>query len=161
MPQAKNSKNHPAAAPVEIRRIGLSSDAEAILSRIEKRAYELFESNGRTTNRDLDNWITAETELFQLAPFQSTESGEHLTVEVDVHEFMPKELEIDLEPQRLTVIGKPGNKAAHSDGGRHDGENHSFLLRCLLLPETIDPRLAKASMQGGRLLIELPKSAPV
>jgi len=160
MAEHEVSKNQPIAAPVEIRKMGLNPDAKVMLDRIAHRAYELFEFHGRTRGRDLDNWIAAETELFRPAPFKITESREGLKVEIDVRGFMPNELEVDLEPRRVTVIGKHHKGDSHKmTDGTVSEEHYSHLLRCLRLPAAIDTLHATASVNRGILQVGLRKSA--
>ena len=160
MTENQDGRNQPTAA-VEIRSAGLSSDAKVAFDKIARRAYELFESNGRAMGRDLDNWIRAETELFRPTAFKVTESKEGVKVEVDVHGFLPSELEVDLEPRRVTVIGKHHAQESQKIAGRNvSTESESRLIRCLRLPVLIDTAYASASVNRGVLEVDLRKSAP-
>jgi HSP20 family molecular chaperone IbpA len=148
-------------APVEIRTKGLSPDAVTMFQRIESRANELFESNGKIHGHDLENWVRAESELFPPAPIQVTESEDQLKLEVDVRGFAPKELEVDLEPQRITVIGKHHTQESHKTGGEKvTDERSTHLLRCVGLPTRVDTSNADARVNRGVLQVEL-KKAPV
>ena len=93
-------------APIVIRSTGLSMEAKEMFDTIAKRAYEIFEAKGRAKGRDLDHWLQAEAELFEPATLHVKESPEGVTVLADVRGFAPKDLEIDLEPKRVTIIGK-------------------------------------------------------
>src|SRR5215475_5713431 len=130
---------------VEIRTRGLSSDAQSMFASIERRAQELFEANGRIGGRDLENWVKAELELYPPAPFQVTESDDGLKVEVDVSGFAPKELEVDLEPRRVIVIGKHRmHESRKTTGGKTIEDQYTHLLRCLGLSSSIDTSHATA-----------------
>jgi HSP20 family molecular chaperone IbpA len=147
-------------AQVEIRTKGLSSDAQSMFASIERRAQELFEANGRIGGRDLENWVKAESELYPPAPFQVTESGDALKLEVDVSGFAPKELEVDLEPRRVIVIGKHHtHESRRTVGGRTTEEQYTHLLRCLGLPTSTDTSHATAYVNRGVLQVELKKTA--
>ena len=155
----ENSRSPQEQAQVEIRTKGLSSEAQSMFASIERRARELFESNGRIGGRDLENWVRAESELYPPVPFQVTESANGLKVEVDVGGFAPKELEVDLEPRRVIVIGKHNmHESRKTTGARATEEQYSHLLRCLGLPASIDTSHATAYVNRGILLVELKKT---
>ena len=77
---------------------------------IARRAFELFETNGRWSGRELDDWVRAESEFIQPMHLELTESDSYFNVRAEVPGFNAKELEIDLEPLRLTVTGKHETK---------------------------------------------------
>lgn len=158
---SKNTANAAAdeMLAVEVRATGLSPDAKEVLKRVEQRAYELFESKGRTRGRELENWIEAEAELFQPAAFHVSESKEGVQVDVDVHGFAPRELEVDVEPRRVTVIGKRHTRESRAvAGGQMSTENFGHLVRSLQLPAMVDTRNANAHVSHGILRVQLRKS---
>ena len=75
---------------------------------IARRAFEIFESNGRTLGRDLEDWFQAEGELLHPVHVTLTESGDTIEVKAEVPGFSEKELEISVEPRRLTIAGRRG-----------------------------------------------------
>src|ERR1700740_2607770 len=92
--------------PIVIKTTGLSVEAKELMESIASSAYEIFESKGRARGHELENWFEAESELFERTPVDVKESPEGVTVLADVRRFAPKELEVDLEPRRGTIIGK-------------------------------------------------------
>ena len=72
---------------------------------IARQAFEMLESNGRTFGRDLEDWLKAEGELFHPVHMTLTEAGDTLEVKAEVPGFSEKELEISVEPRRLTIAG--------------------------------------------------------
>ena len=160
MNQQETSRSPLERAAVEIRTKGLSPEAKSMFSSIERRARELFESNGRIGGHDLENWTRAEYELYPPAPFQLTEFPDRLKLEVDVNGFAARELEVDLEPLRVTVIGKHRIQESHKTaGGKISEERYTHLLRCLGLPAAIDTSHATAIVTRGILQLELRKTA--
>src|SRR5690242_15825273 len=106
MRQQEAIRQPTAAAPIAIRSSGLSVEAREMFDRIAKRAYEIFEAKGRIKGRELEHWLEAESELFESTVVNVKESRDGLTVLADVPGFTPHELEVDLEPNRVTIIGK-------------------------------------------------------
>jgi len=159
MQQHDLMKDHTAGPPIVIRTAGLSAEAKEMLESIARRAYEIFESDGRVAGHALDDWLQAETELFQRAPLKITESREGVTVQADVRGFAPKELEVDLEPRRVTIIGKRYNTGKRStDTGNSSETLTTELLRTMQLPVEIDTRHATARLKRGILELDMKKT---
>ncbi|MGB7281076.1 MAG: Hsp20 family protein [Candidatus Acidiferrum sp.] len=145
--------------PIAIKTTGLSGEAKKMFDLIAKRAYEIFEANGRAKGRELENWLEAEAELFERTPINVKESGDELTVLADVRGFMPRELEVDLEPKRVTIIGKHENQADRTTGATISSETRATrLLRSLQLPVEIDTRHATARLRRGVLELDVRKA---
>ncbi|MDE3136722.1 MAG: DUF2934 domain-containing protein, partial [Acidobacteriota bacterium] len=72
---------------------------------IARRAYEIFEANGRQFGRDMEDWFRAERELLQPVNVEIRESDDLLTLKAEVPGFDAKDLEISVEPDRLTLAG--------------------------------------------------------
>ena len=109
-----------AEPPIVIKTTGLSVEAREMMNSIARRAYEIFESKGRARGHELENWFEAESELFERTPVDVKESLEGVTVLADVRRFAPKELEVDLEPRRVIIIGK------HQERGRAQNRDKRF-----------------------------------
>lgn len=128
---------------------------------IARRAYELFESNGRQFGRDLDDWFRAEKELLHPVTIEVREADGVVRVKAEVPGFDAKDLEISVEPTRLTISGK------RQWTGQEKKENIVYsecrsnqLFRALHLPAEVDAEKAKATLRQGILELNLPKRTP-
>src|SRR5438445_4717066 len=83
---------------------------------ISRRAFELFEGDGRILGRDLDHWFKAEAELLHPAHVQIKESGDAIVVHAEVPGFNANELQLSLEPRRLTISGKKQSSSDEKKG---------------------------------------------
>lgn len=159
MQQHDLSKSQTANPPIVVRTTGLSVEAKELFDSIARRAYEIFESEGRMPGHALDDWLQAEAELFQQAPLKITESREGVTVQADVRGFAPRELEVDLEPRRVTIIGKRYNAARGTSDTSSSLETlKTELLRTMQLPVEIDTRHARARLKRGILELDMKKT---
>jgi HSP20 family protein len=160
--QEQNLARHQTTEPpIVIKSTGLSAEAKEMFDAIARRAYELFEAKGRVRGRDLENWFQAESELFERTPVDVKESPDGLTVLADVRRFSPKELEVDLEPRRVTIIGKQQSQAERkTETGFVSEKRATRLLRTLQLPVEIDTRNATARLKRGVLELDVKKAAP-
>ena len=84
----------------------LFDEMEDTFNAIARHAYEIFENNGYSFGRDLENWFQAERELLHPVPVNITESDGSIEVKAEVPGFDEKEIEIGLEPRRLTISAK-------------------------------------------------------
>jgi hypothetical protein len=66
-PKAHKQPKAPVVAPSKSSpgRLTLTPDAVPSASKIRERAYELYESRGRETGQDEQDWLRAEQELLQ------------------------------------------------------------------------------------------------
>ena len=126
--------------------------------RISRRAYEIFESNGRTYGHDLEDWFEAESEILPPLQLAIKETTDALTVDAETPEFSAKELEVSLEPWRLTISGRKETKEEQKKGDMiSQTQTTNELLRVIDLPSEIDSAKATATLKNGHLELNLPK----
>jgi HSP20 family protein len=131
-----------------------------ILNSVSKRAYELFESNGRTFGHELDDWFKAEEEILHPVHLNMVETDKALEVKAEVPGFNAKELEISVEPQRLTISGKRETKKEAKKGKTVYSEScASEIFRTVDLPAEVDAEKVSATLDNGVLNLEMPKTA--
>jgi HSP20 family molecular chaperone IbpA len=129
-----------------------------IFNALSRRAYEIFEGNGRTFGRDLEHWFQAERELLHPVHVSIEESDDSLAVKAEVPGFSKKELEISLEPRRLTITGKREAKKEEKKGKTVYAERCSDqILRIVDLPVAIKTDKVNATLKNGVLEFTLPK----
>ena len=127
---------------------------------IARRAFEIFDNNGRWLGHELEDWLRAESELLHPVHLEMAESADSLTVQAEVPGFSTKELEINVEPCKLTIAGRheareesKKNKTIYSERCAKE------ILRVVDLPIEVDSSKVSASLKDGILNIELPKAA--
>jgi HSP20 family molecular chaperone IbpA len=149
--------------PVAVNPAGLSTEAKAMFHMIASRAYELFEAHGKKHGHDLDHWLQAEAELFGRPALNIAESEEGVTILAQVRGFAPRELEVDLEPRRVTIVGMRRTDGEQKGDGRSPSSKHShLLLRSLRLPVEVDTHHATARLiRKGMLELDLKKASPM
>ena len=145
--------------PIGVNTSGWSAEVQEMFDVIARRAYELFESGGCQHGHDLEHWLQAESELFERPALTMAESQNGVTVLADVSDFAPRELEVDLEPRRITIVGKrphaQGKKAAESSSAQNKAR---MLLETILLPVEVDMQSAYAHLNRGILELDLKKA---
>jgi HSP20 family protein len=127
---------------------------------ISRRAYEIFEGNGKTFGHDLEDWFKAESEILHPVHIRMAEKDDVLTVEAEVAGFSAKDLEVSVEPWRLTIRGKKETKQEQKEGKTiYQEQCSNELLRLIDLPSEIASAKATATLKNGLLEINLPKVA--
>jgi HSP20 family protein len=127
---------------------------------VARRAFEIFERNGRGLGHDLEDWFQAERELLHPVYLDISETDSALTVELEVPGFTEKDIEVSVEPRRLTVTGKRESREEKRKGKTVYSEQRSNeILRTVDLPCEVDlaHRAIKATYDQGVLTITLPK----
>jgi HSP20 family protein len=127
---------------------------------IARRAFSLFERDG-LFGRDLENWFNAEEQLVHPVHINITETDAALHVQAEVPGFEPSDIEISLEPQRLTICGKKQSTQEQQAKGKviYQELCSDELLRVVDLPAEVDPDKTKATLKNGVLDLEMPKSS--
>ncbi len=127
---------------------------------ISHRAYEIFEASGSSFGRDLEHWFEAERELLHPVHVSIEEFDDSLAVSAEVPGFSEKELEINLEPHRITITGKREAKKEGKKGNTVYTERCSDqILRIVELPVDIETNKVNATLKNGVLEFTMPKVA--
>lgn len=88
-----------------------------IYDTLARRAYELFEGRGCQDGHDLEDWFRAESELLNPMPVEISEAEDQLIVRAEVPGFRDKDIEMRVEPHRLTSA-ESGNRFVTRRSGR-------------------------------------------
>lgn len=141
-----------------IKHVSLFDQMENTFNAIARRAYEIFESNGRAFGHDLENWFQAEKEFLHPVPVAIAESDGTFEVTAEVPGFTEKEIEIGVERCRLTISGKREAKKEEKKGKTIWAESCSDqILRIVDLPAEIETDKATATLKNAVLELTLPK----
>lgn len=142
-------------------------EPEAVINRrnevydaIARRAFEMFEGDGRVDGRALDHWFKAEEEMLHPAHVQIRESDDAITVDAEVPGFNVNELQVSVEPRRLTISGKKQSKSEETKANVVYSERcSSELLRSIELPAEVNVARATATLNNGILQLNVAKAA--
>ena len=88
---------HLAKSPIRVRQSATGDAFDQIqqsYNSIARRAFEIFDSNGRGPGRELQDWSRAESELLHPVHLEITETDDNLAVRAEVPGFRSKELKI-------------------------------------------------------------------
>ena len=133
-----------------------------VFDSISHRAFEIFERNGKGFGRELEDWLQAEAEVLHPMHVEITTTDEALTVNAEVPGFAEKDIQVSVEPRRLTISGKRESAREEKKGKTVYSERCAGeIFRALELPADVDTASSaiKAVYDKGVLTITLPKLA--
>ena len=108
------------AEPVAIRKISsILDEMNQMQDRIMRRAYDLFERNGRLFGRDLDHWLQAERELLWKPVLELREADGEFVLEVAVSGVDHKDIDIEVTPEDIVLKRDIQNEHAEKKGTVH------------------------------------------
>jgi HSP20 family molecular chaperone IbpA len=126
---------------------------------IAHRAFEIFENRGRTMGNDLEDWFRAEGDLLHTAHLELVESEDALLLRAEVPGFRSEDLQVGVEPRRLTISGKRyGRMRPVVQRLIYCESCPNELFRVLYLPVDVDPRRAMVAVTDGVLELAVPKA---
>ena len=140
-------------------RLPFFQEFEKRFNEIQHRAFDLFESGGRRFGRDLENWLTAEREIFGSPAAELADKGDSYELQMALPGFEPKEVEVTATPGELIV------HAASSQEKKSEKKNvlwseftSSDVYRRIPAPTPLNTEGATATLEKGVLRITAPKA---
>jgi HSP20 family molecular chaperone IbpA len=131
-----------------------------VYQKIARRAFEHFERHDGIWGHDRDHWFAAETEPLHPVHINIAELDEALTLQAEVPGFGINELQISLEPKRLTITGKKGSSGEQKRGNTiYEELCSNEILRVVDLPLEVEASKATATLKNGVLELKMPKAA--
>ncbi|MFW0072585.1 MAG: Hsp20/alpha crystallin family protein [Coxiella-like endosymbiont] len=127
----------------------------SLLGHLQQDINRLFEPFGWATESEL--WDTFPSEWSPSIDIK--DKGSHYLICADVPGVDPKEIEVSMENNVLTIKGEKETKAEEKDENylRVERTKGSF-MRWFSLPESVDPEHIKAKSKYGVLEITVPKA---
>ena len=136
----------------------LTERIERINDAISRRAYELFERDGRVNGNDVRHWLEAESEFLHPVHAHLEETEGEFVVRAEVPGFTANDLEVNVEPRRVTITGKRESKSETKDGeSLYSEECSNEIFRAIELPSDVVTTKVTATLKDGVLDIQIPK----
>jgi HSP20 family protein len=133
---------------------------DEVFNNITERAFEIFEGNGRIFGHELDDWLKAENEFLHPVHIQLAESGGSFNMQAEVPGFDQRDLEIMVEPRRVTISGKRETSKEEKKGKSVYSETGCDQILCVVdLPVEVETDNVTATLKNGVLALTLPKLA--
>lgn len=125
---------------------------------IARKAFEIFESRGRSPGHDQEDWFRAESALLQPLPLNMTESNGEYIVRCEVPGFDRQDLQVIVEPLLLAISGKRETREDEENGSTICPESRGDrIFRIVELPSAVDSSKVTITLKDGVLIVDLPK----
>ena len=122
--------------------------------RIMRRAYEIFEQNGRSFGNDVNDWLIAERELCWKPAVEVSEKDGTLQIEAAVSGVEAKDIDLQVTPEQIVVRSNIEHQHKEGKGLVHYCEfERGNMFRSIKLPKKIDPDKVKAEFKNGLLRV--------
>lgn len=131
---------------------------QKLSTQIAHRAYEIFEENGRKMGFDLAHWLQAESELFHPVHLKVSETPDYVTVRAEVPGFNADEIDVRLEPRRVTIAGKRQTETPEAGKPSAFERCSDQIYRVIDLPAEVATERAVCVLKDGVLKLQLPKA---
>lgn len=137
----------------------ISNQFSQIYDGIARRAFDIFESRGRSPGHELEDWFRAESELLRPVPVNVAESDGEYIVRAEVPGFGDKDIEVIVEPLYLAISGKRETKEDEQNEEIICCESRADrIFRVLDLPPSVDTSKVSITLRDGILIVDLPKA---
>ena len=139
----------------------LSERIRRLNDAISRRAFALFERDGRADGNDVRHWLEAEKEFLHPVHVDLKETAGEFEVRAEVPGFTASDLEVNVEPRRVTIAGKrESRKETQEDGAFYAEECADEIFRAIELPSEVNSAKVSATLRDGVLDIQIPKAEP-
>jgi HSP20 family molecular chaperone IbpA len=135
----------------------ISAENEAIQNRIRERAYELCQQRGHT-GREMDDWLTAESEIISVPPAELIEKDGTFQVRFAIVGIDLQDMRVMTSPDQMLV------RADYRYRPEPEGRIHlsdfkcSTVFRSVQFPEPIDVNRVDVEYQDGILRVTAVKA---
>jgi HSP20 family protein len=126
---------------------------------ISRRAYELYEEDGRIDGHHLRHWLEAERELLHPVHMKLEDTDGEFVVLAELPGFAASDIEVSVEPRRVIITGKRETKEEEKQGDAVYVEQCSDeIFRTMDLPVEVNVLKVTATLKDGVLNVQLPKA---
>ncbi|SRR5213593_1402417 len=141
------------AETAAIRKISsILDEMNQMQDRIMRRAYDIFERNGRVFGRDLDHWLQAERELLWKPALELREADGEFVLEMAVPGVDPKDIDIEVTTEDIVLKADIQHEHEEKKDTVHICEFQSgSMFRSIHLFKRINPDKVKAEIKNGLL----------
>ena len=125
---------------------------------ISRRAFEMFEQDGRIDGQDRRHWLEAESEFLHPMHIRMDDSDGEIVLHAEVPGFTADDLEVNVEPRRVTITGRRESRTEkRHDHGLYTKECSDEIFRTFELPSEVNATKVTATLKDGVLDVQLPK----
>jgi len=135
----------------------IAAEAEAIQSRIRRRAWELSQTRP-TDAQEIYDWIIAESEIISIPPAELIEKDSIFEVRFAVAGVNLDDVNVMVTPDQILIKSEFSHQHDSQSGTVHLCDFKSAtVFRSISLPQPIDVKTVKVSFTDGMILVTASK----
>ena len=129
------------------------------LDRVRQRAFELFQRRGGPPGHDMDDWLEAEREFFQIPRMEVAEKDKEYQIELAMPGFHPRDIRVAASPNLLIVEASAADQNRKVSGRvQVEESSERRVFREIRLPGPVNAERVAATLDDGRLEVHAPKA---
>jgi len=133
----------------------IDAQMERIQNLIRIRAYETFLRRDKDSNRELEDWFSAERALISLLPAEVSEEKTRFLIYIEIPEIKPKDLEIHVTNQTVLIHAEVRDITGRDPDAIGDFRSVFGVIR---FPAVVDPAGVRAEYAEGVLRLTAPRA---
>ena len=135
----------------------ISTETDAIQSRIRQRAFELSQTRP-VDAQALYDWITAESEIISVPPMELIEKDGRFEMKFSVAGINPDDLNVMVTPDQVLIKSESNHKHDAETGTVHMCDFRSAtVFRSVTLPQPVDVNSVTLEIEDGILVVSASK----
>lgn len=147
------------AIDVQLKDESVQATIDQVREQIAARAQQIAASRSGASN-PLENWLTAEGELFWKPEVQLQESEDALIAKFRLPEVQFDDVQVYVDPQSIIIMGSKSEGLTNGTQVHYSDFRYGQIYREMNLPASVAPGKAKARLSDGVLTVTLPKPKP-
>lgn len=144
-------------------RIGskLGEAFDKLQEKIRERAYHRFLQRGQEAGDSVADWLDAQLEILKPVELEVKEQKKNIIVESNLKGLTAKEIEVEVEGDRLKVFGTHTESGKKNKGDVTESTAESFYFyQSVILPDAVDLDHSHAKLfKNGKLKVTLPRAS--
>jgi len=134
----------------------IAAETVEIENRIRQRAFEISQSRGHA-GRELEDWLSAESEIISIPPLELTEKNGAYTVQLALAGIDAGDVQVHATPDQVLIKAEYQHDHHEDIGTIHQCEFKSAtLFRNVRFPNPVDADNVQVEFQDGLLRITAP-----
>ena len=134
-------------------------EMKGVMDTVRQRAFDIFQGRGANDGLAMDDWLTAERDLFRIPEAELVEQDGKFEARVSAPGFDPADIKVTATPESMIIRGKSTHKHDGQEGDVHFCEfGEKTLFRRIDLPEPINPAKVSADLEKGMLKLTAVKA---
>ena len=148
------------AISIQLKDESVQATINQVREQIAARAQQITTQRSYGVSNPLEDWLTAESELFWKPEVQLQESEDALIAKFRLPEVQFDDVQVYVDPQSIIIMGSKSESLTNGTQLHYSDFRYGQIYRGMNLPVPVAPDKAMARLSDGVLMVTLPKPKP-